>query len=64
MDNDAKLQADIEAVIMARMGNPGAAARRIVLISRIRQALFYLAQRESMGTPIAAPYTPESSDAR
>lgn len=64
MDNDARLQADIEAVIMARMGNPGAAARRIVLIPRIRQALFYLDQRESMGVPLAPPYTPESSDAR
>lgn len=56
------LEAEIEAIIVARMGNPGAAARRIVLIPRIRDALFYLSQRESMGVPIAA--FPESSDLR
>jgi hypothetical protein len=59
VDNDARLQAEIEAIIIARMGNPGAAARRIVLIPRIRQALFYLDQRESMG---GAPFNAKAGD--
>lgn len=63
MDNDTKLQVDIEAIIMARRDNPGAAARRILLIPRIRDALFLLSQRESAGVPIAQR-TSESSDLR
>ena len=47
--DDPKLEADIEAIIIARMDNPGAAARRILLIPRIREALFGLEQRESAG---------------
>jgi hypothetical protein len=58
--DDPKLQADIEAIIIARQGNPGAAARRILLIPRIREALFGLEQREAQLQPRAT----ESSDLR
>lgn len=58
--DDPKLQADIEAIIMARRDNPGVAARRILLIPRIREALFGLEQREAQLKPRAT----ESSDLR
>lgn len=54
-----QLETEIAAIITRRDGNPEAAARRILHISRLTKALTLLEEHERLMRP-----RPESSDAR